>query len=399
MAGPAYQFDRKATHGRNPTAWPEYYDNVPLFYEWTRDYIKEFRLDASRTEVAEINDVLASFDLQNPMDVEFGPDGSLYVLNYGNGFFGQNQPGAELVRIDYLGATRGQTGNFAPTVSIEADTTNGLAPLTVSFTSDVSDRENQRLRYEWDFNADGKVDSRAPNPTYTFTENGVFNATLKVTDQGGRSGTDYVTIIVGNTPPVVEFVTPQDGDTFAFGDAVPFEVSVTDDQPVDCSRVQVTYILGHDTHGHPLTTAFGCTGTIQTTSGGHDPGAEPQRRLRRRVHRRPRRRPAAALGQRRGGARADRLAMLCGGAAAAAPPRRARGRHVRSARSAGWSGGCCGPTAAPGPRSTDVSSHRSPVCHGADIPHQAANTPAWADRRPRGPTLHLPWQWPQRRES
>ena len=158
-------------------------------------------------------------------------------------------------------------------MSIEADTTNGLAPLTVNFTSDVSDPENQKLRYEWDFNADGKVDSRAPNPTYTFTENGVFNATLKVTDQGGRSGTDYVTIIVGNTPPVVEFVTPQDGDTFAFGDAVPFEVSVTDDQPVDCSRVQVTYILGHDTHGHPLTTAFGCTGTIQTSSGGHDPAA------------------------------------------------------------------------------------------------------------------------------
>mgnify|MGYP006159834229 CR=1 FL=1 len=92
MAGPAYQFDRKTTRGRNPTAWPAYYDNVPLFYEWTRDYIKEFRLDASRTEVAEINDVLASFDLQNPIDIEFGPNGSLYVLNYGNGFFGQNQP-------------------------------------------------------------------------------------------------------------------------------------------------------------------------------------------------------------------------------------------------------------------------------------------------------------------
>jgi cytochrome c len=37
--------------------------------------------------------------------------------------------------------------------------------------------------------------------------------------------------------------------------------------------VQVTYILGHDTHGHPLTTAFGCTGTIQTSLGGHDPSA------------------------------------------------------------------------------------------------------------------------------
>ena len=28
-------------------AWPAYFDGVPLFYEWTRDYIKEFRLNAA----------------------------------------------------------------------------------------------------------------------------------------------------------------------------------------------------------------------------------------------------------------------------------------------------------------------------------------------------------------
>ena len=50
---------------------------------------------------------------------------------------------------------------------------------------------------------------------------------------------------------------------------------MTDDQPVDCSRVQVTYILGHATHGHPQTTAFGCTGTIQTTlPSGHNPATD-----------------------------------------------------------------------------------------------------------------------------
>jgi hypothetical protein len=47
-------------------------------------------------------------------------------------------------------------------------------------------------------------------------------------------------------------------------------VQVTDDQPVDCSRVTVTYILGHDQHGHPLSTASGCTGSITTfVDGGH----------------------------------------------------------------------------------------------------------------------------------
>ena len=45
MAGPAYQFDKKATKGRNPVAWPKRYDDTPLFYEWTRDYIKGFHLD------------------------------------------------------------------------------------------------------------------------------------------------------------------------------------------------------------------------------------------------------------------------------------------------------------------------------------------------------------------
>ena len=40
--GPAYQFDRG-----NPSAfkWPRYYNGQPLFYEWTRDYVKEFRLN------------------------------------------------------------------------------------------------------------------------------------------------------------------------------------------------------------------------------------------------------------------------------------------------------------------------------------------------------------------
>jgi cytochrome c len=37
----------------------------------------------------------------------------------------------------------------------------------------------------------------------------------------------------------------------------------------------VTHILGHDEHGHPQTTAFGCTGSITTTvPTGHDPGSD-----------------------------------------------------------------------------------------------------------------------------
>ena len=40
MGGPAYDYSR-----RNPSRfkWPREYDGRPLFYEWTRDYVKEFR--------------------------------------------------------------------------------------------------------------------------------------------------------------------------------------------------------------------------------------------------------------------------------------------------------------------------------------------------------------------
>ena len=54
-----------------------------------------------------------------------------------------------------------------------------------------------------------------------------------------------------------------------------YELKVTDDEPVDCSRVTVTYVLGHDTHGHPQSTATGCSGSLTTTvPGGHDPATD-----------------------------------------------------------------------------------------------------------------------------
>jgi cytochrome c len=262
MAGPAYDFDVKNTRGRAAIGWPRYYDGVPLFYEWTRDYVKAFHKDGR------IEDVLPSFVFDNPMDMEFGPDGALYVLEYGDGYFSEN-PDAQLARIDYIG----NTGNHTPVPAVQASVTAGTAPLTVRFTSTgTSDADGDRLTYAWDFDADGKVDSRSPEASFTFTRNGLYNATLRVSDPSGRSASASVRIVVGNDPPVVEFVRPAEGDSFSFGDVVEFEVRVTDDQPVDCANVTVDYILGHDDHGHPQTTARGCTGSIQTTDpSGHDP--------------------------------------------------------------------------------------------------------------------------------
>ena len=100
-------------------------------------------------------------------------------------------------------------------------------------------------------------------------------------------------MLVGNQQPVVTLkTTPGPDEPFAFGGTVTYEVTVTDDTPVDCTKVTVSYVLGHEQHGHPQSSAAGCTGSIATpVDTGHagaanlsavfgasytDPGADGQ---------------------------------------------------------------------------------------------------------------------------
>src|SRR6185436_18314693 len=81
---------------------------------------------------------------------------------------------------------------------------------------------------------------------------------------------------VGNTAPTVNLTAPTDGQLFSFGDTVPFSVTVTDpeDGTITCSRVSVTYSIGHDSHTHSITTQNGCTGSITVpVDGEHDAAA------------------------------------------------------------------------------------------------------------------------------
>jgi hypothetical protein len=97
----------------------------------------------------------------------------------------------------------------------------------------------------------------------------LYKPTVNVTDSTGRSAAITLPFLVGPRAPVVSFVTPVEGQPFQFGQTVAFQVNVVDDEPVDCTRVTVTYILGHDEHGHPISEATGCSGTITTAL---DPG-------------------------------------------------------------------------------------------------------------------------------
>jgi cytochrome c len=190
-------------------------------------------------------------------------DGTFYLLTYGDGFFLPN-PDAGLVRFSYVKGLR------APIAVLSATPSNGPAPLTVAFSSEGSRDPDpaDSIRFEWDLDGDGTIDSIEPNPTFTYTATGVYTARLTVTDSSGRTGSANTTITVGNTAPTVNVTGPVDGGLFAFGDGIPFAVTVTDpeDGAIDCARVEVTFVLGHDSHGHAEETVNGCTGTLPTNA-------------------------------------------------------------------------------------------------------------------------------------
>ncbi|MCX4734189.1 ThuA domain-containing protein [Streptomyces sp. NBC_01363] len=267
MSGPVYHYDRK-----NPstTKFPAYFEGASFFYEWSRDFLKEVRFDKDQ-KVLKINDFLSTQKFNKPMDMTFGPDGSLYVLEWGSSFGGGNNDSG-LYRIDYA------QGQRAPVAKAAASVTDGPLPLKVDFSSRGSeDPDGDTLSYAWDFDGDGTYDSTEADPSHTYTAKGDFAAQLKVTDSTGRSGYANIPVTAGNTAPKVTIDFPVSGKLIEFGDKIPYKVTVTDpeDGPVDCSKVTVNPALGHDDHEHPTTDIPGCEGTVDTGDlGGHPEGAD-----------------------------------------------------------------------------------------------------------------------------
>ncbi|MFC9830597.1 PQQ-dependent sugar dehydrogenase [Streptomyces albogriseolus] len=262
MGGPVYRYDADSA---SDVKFPEEYDGDFFAGEFGRRWIKRIETGGDGT-VQSIN--AFPWNGTQVMDMAFGPDGALYVLDYGTGYFNGDHNSA-LYRIEHV------TGGRAPVAQATADITSGVAPLEVAFSSaGTTDPDGDTLSYAWTF-GDGAT-STAADPSHTYTANGQYTATVKVTDPTGRSATASVRITVGNTAPTVRIDTPADGRIYDFGAAIPFRVTVTDpeDGAVDCSRVKVTFVIGHDSHGHPQTSATGCTGTLRTLADGeHDPNA------------------------------------------------------------------------------------------------------------------------------
>ncbi|MEU8383152.1 PQQ-dependent sugar dehydrogenase, partial [Streptosporangium sp. NPDC048865] len=233
MGGPVYRYDANLN---SSIKFPASLNGRFFAAEYGRRWIKAIEVTSSGAP-----GVIEAFPWTGTqvMDLTFGPDGALYVLDYGTGSGNQ-----ALYRVEYIAGT-----NRNPIAKAAANRTSGPAPLAVTFSSaGSSDPEGGALTYSWNFG--NGATSTAANPTYTYTANGTYTATLTVRDSAGLTGTANVTVTVGNTAPTVNFAQPVNGQLFSFGDTVSYQVNVSDpeDGTIDCTKVKVTYLLGHDSH-------------------------------------------------------------------------------------------------------------------------------------------------------
>lgn len=124
----------------------------------------------------------------------------------------------------------------APVAVARAAPTKILRGMHVTFSQDLShpsDASRSIVSYEWDFLGDGTYDLLLTNPlitpVYTYLNIGMFNATLRVTDDLGLAGTDSVLITVLHEP---EFPPACDaGGPYTFGPGQSLTLAATASDP------------------------------------------------------------------------------------------------------------------------------------------------------------------------
>lgn len=212
--GPVF---RKADFKKEaPFVFPAYYEGKWLIVDFMRGWIMAVTMDENG-DYKSMERFLPKETFSSAIDMDFGPDGALYVLEYGSAWFRGNA-NSRIVKIEY------NAGNRKPNVSASSDKYAGGVPLTAKFsaegTSDYDDYDQGKLSFEWSLtSASGfKQVLKDQNPEFTFTEAGTYQVLLTVTDTKGEKNSATFEIVAGNEPPVVSIDFGGLNKTFYFGE-------------------------------------------------------------------------------------------------------------------------------------------------------------------------------------
>ncbi|MEL6623956.1 MAG: PQQ-dependent sugar dehydrogenase [Bacteroidota bacterium] len=202
MAGPIYYDDLYPENAEEK--FPAYYNGKLFIYEWGRGWIKLVTMKDDGT-IEQIEPFLPDAGLTKPIEMEFGPDGAMYILDYGKDYF-LNNPEAKLVRIAYA------RGNRPPEVTVTANATVGESPMDVyldaSQTMDF-DEEDSVLRYEWVLEEAGGLIDSGQTACFTLYEPGIYHPQLRVIDHANDTIIESVEIMVRPQHANIHFPQPE----------------------------------------------------------------------------------------------------------------------------------------------------------------------------------------------
>jgi cytochrome c len=260
IGGAFYSYDPRS---KSAVKFPEYYDGTLFIADWMRNWVFALRFDEKEKYMRNEAFMSLNGDFRRPIDMAFGKDGVLYMLEYGS-VYGVANADARLVKIEYYSGNRVPIAKASIVDTVEMAALDkrvfltsekkifeihkvaaGAVPLTVKLTSQGSldPDDDDRLRYDWLI--DGvSTGINSPEIRHVFTKPGNYKVVLKITDNHGASARDTLIIKAGNTPPKVKILSKINTSFFWKDQSFPYYIDISDaeDKATTLKQMNVSYI-------------------------------------------------------------------------------------------------------------------------------------------------------------
>ncbi len=232
MAGPVYYTDMFP----ESTRYPEYYNKKIFIYDWIRDWIKVVTM-LPNGDFDKMEPFMQHTKLNAVIDMETGPDGRIYLLEYGNGWYAKN-PDAGLAVIDYNG------GNRPPEISsLKVSKPAGLLPFSGTAKVHAKDPENDAITYKWNLGNGIIKETTKPEVDFNYDKAGDYSISVEAKDdKGAASKSNPVIVYAGNEYPEVSVIIKGTNKSFYLpGKPISYNVSVNQNKTaIDTSDLYVS---------------------------------------------------------------------------------------------------------------------------------------------------------------
>lgn len=223
------------TDSKDGQRLPDEWKGAYIFGDWMRNWVALAHL-TPEGKLISAEPLAAQLSFRRPADFKIGPEGALYIAEYGEKWTGNTN--GQITRIVY------RRGNRVPGIVLTANCETGRAPLLVEMKAIVNDPDEpaETLKVQWEF-PDGMPVQVGTMVKAVFANVGVWQVRATVTDNAGLSASALLKIAVGNEAPTVKFISPPDGGFFDYDQPIPWNVQANDREegalPAEQVRVEM----------------------------------------------------------------------------------------------------------------------------------------------------------------